>query len=289
MRSGPALFLIIFFPLLAAAAQPRVTFERIIPAPYDLGNAEVIALVSAIGDTASVEYLVEQFVEYANRPGTLHIHDARAGRHAFVLETLRKNEPADAWISVRAFTCTSADRAGQGSTPDADGKRVPRRKLWVESRCTARLEALTATGNRVSFAIKGDGASAHVIEISEDEREDALLHAARFAAIDAAEKITPRRVRESIPLDETAKAFEEGFALISAGRLVEARTLWENEMRRAPRDAPLHFNLAAVCEALGDRTAAEQHYAAAKQLAPNETRYASEHKAFMRRVPARPR
>ena len=37
----------------------------------------------------------------------------------------------------------------------------------------------------------------------------------------------------------------------------EARAHWEAALRQQPRSAPLHFNLAAVCEALGDRKAAE--------------------------------
>lgn len=289
MRLGPALFLLLSFPSLAFAVSPRITFERIVPAPYDLGDSEVVALVSAIGDTQEIEYLIEQLIDHGNREGTLRMHDSRSRRHPFILETLRKNEPADAYLAIRAFTCTSEEKSGQGSVYDRDGKRVPQREKWVEARCMAKLDVLTASGMRVSFAFKGEGASQHGQEIGEDDREDALLHAARFAAIDAAEKITPRRVRESIPLDETGPSFEEGYALIAAGRLDEARKIWETEMRRAPRVAPLHFNLAALCEALGDRAAAERHHAAARQLAPQEARYASEYKAFVRRAITRPR
>lgn len=284
MRSGPALFLGLFLTTAALAAPPRVTFERIVPAPYDLGLAEEVAIIGAIGDTASVEYLVEQLIEHANRPKTLRLHDARDRRHPFILDTLKKSEPADVYLALRAFTCTSEDRSSEGSGRDVDGKRVKRRKVWVETRCTARMEVLAASGTRASLAIKGEGSSAHVEAISGEEREDALLHATRFTAIDAAEKITPRRVRESIPLDESAPAFEAGFALIESGRLEEARALWEQEMRRHPRAAPLHFNLAAVCEAAGDRKAAEQHYVAARELAPQEAKYSSEYRSFLRRA-----
>ena len=283
MRSGPALFLSLCLATSAFAVSPRVVFERVLPAPFDLGQAENVAIISAIGDTASVEFLIEQIVEQSNRSGTLRVYDARDRRHPFVLEALKKNEEADAFLAIRAFTCTSTTRGGEGSVHDPDGKRVRRSESWIESRCTARIEVLTATGTRVSTTIKGEGNSSHVAEITDDEREDALMHATRFAAIDAAEKITPRRVRESISLDETAPAFEEGFSLIGAGRLEEARAIWEREMRRQPRMASLHFNVAAVCEALGDRTAAEQHYVAARQLAPQEARYSSELKLFMRR------
>jgi tetratricopeptide (TPR) repeat protein len=283
MRFGPALFLSLAVTTLAFAAPPRVTFERIVPAPYDLRDAEEVALVGVLGDTSSIEYFVEQFIEISNRPRTLRVSDLRDRGLPFVLDTLRRSEGADAYLAVRAFSCTSDERGGEGTVHDHDGKRVPRRESWVESRCTGRLDVLSATGQRASLAIKGEAASKHVTELSDDEREDALLHATRFAAIDAAEKITPRRVRESIALDETAPAFEEGMSLIAAGRLAEARALWESEMRRRPRVAPLHFNIAAVSEALGDRKAAEQHYAAARTLAPQEQRYSAEWKLFMRR------
>lgn len=283
MRSGPALFLTFVVATAALGAPPRVTFERLIPAPFDLGDARDVVLISAIGDGMHVEYLADHLVEQTNRSGTLRMHDARAQRHPFVVETLKKKEPADAYLAVRAFTCTSSDRGGEGTEKDPDGKRVRRPEAWAEARCHGRVDLVTASGTRVSFAIKGDGASSHVRELSDEEREDAVLHAARFAAIDAAEKISPRRVRESIPLDESAPAFAEAFSMIEVGRLADARAVWERELRRQPRIATLHFNLAAVCEALGDRAAAEKHYAAARQIAPDERRYQIEYRSFMQR------
>ncbi len=286
MRSGPALFLSFSLTTLAFAAPPRVTYVRVIPAAHDLGDAEEVALISAIGDTIGVEVFVEHLVEQTNRSGTLRMQDIRDRHPAFVLEHLRKNVAADAFLVVRAFTCTSEDRNGEGSERDADGKRIPRRVKWVETRCTARVEALTAAGVRRSFPIKGEGTSMRTDAIGADEREDALMHAARFAAIDAAEKITPRRVRESILLDETVPAFDEALTLIDRGNLAEARQLWGTELRKQPSSAALHFNLGALCEALGDPKAAEQHYNAAEKLAPKEKRYAAERRSFHRRTVA---
>ena len=62
MRSGPALFLAFCVTTAAAAVPPRVVFERRIPAPFDLGRAEEVAIVSALGDTTSIEFLVEQLI-----------------------------------------------------------------------------------------------------------------------------------------------------------------------------------------------------------------------------------
>ena len=283
MRSGPALFLTLCITTLAFAAPPRVTYVRVIPAPESLGGAQEAALVSALGDTLGVEVFVDHLIEQTNRSGTLRMRDVRDRTHAFVLNHLRKAVDADAFLVVRAFTCTGEERGGEGSVRDADGKRTPRNVMWVETRCTARVEALTSDGARRSFGIKGVGKSARTTAIGDDEREDALMQAARFAAIDAAEKITPRRVRETILLDETAPAFEEAFAMISNGNLVDARALWAAELRRRSSSAALHFNLGALSEALGDPETAERHYNAAEKLAPKEKRYAAELKSFQRR------
>lgn len=285
MRFGPTLFLTFSIASLAFAAPPRVTYVRVIPAPLSLGDAQEVALVSALGDTLGVEVFVEHLVEQTNRSGTLRMQDVRDQTHAFVLDHLRKSVATDAFLIVRAFTCTSEDRVGEGSVRDADGKRTPRKVMWVETRCTARVEALTATGARFAFAIKGEGTSARTSSIGGDEREDAVIRAARFAAIEAAEKITPRRVRETILLDESAPSFDEAFAMIGNGNLTDARALWVSELRRHPTAAAaIHFNLGAICEALGDRNAAERHYHAAGKLAPKEKRYAAELRSFLRRT-----
>jgi hypothetical protein len=284
MRFGPALILAVLLSTAALAAPPRVTFERLIPAAYDLGDAQVVAVVSAIGDTLGVEVFIEHLVEQTNRTGTLRMYDVRGARHPFVLEQLKKSVAADAFLVARAFTCATAEKTGEGTVRDVDGKRTARPESWVETHCTARIEILTGPGTRVALAIAGDGMSGRVATLSDDEREDALMHAARFAAIDAAEKITPRRVRETILLDETAPEFEEAFAMIGSGNLAEARAFWISELRRAPSSAALHFNLGALSEALGDKKAAAQHYAAAEKLAPKEKRYAAELRSFLRRT-----
>jgi len=119
--------------------------------------------------------------------------------------------------------------------------------------------------------------------VTDGERDRALHAAARYAAIEATERITPRRVRESIALDERAPAFSDGMAMIEAGQLAEARTIWLRAMQSQPRSAALRFNLAALHEAMGDRRAADVHYHAARQLAPHEARYAQELKRFAKR------
>ena len=289
-----AAFLLLFLvtPLLFAGA-PRITFERSIPAPHDLGDAESIALLSALGDSTKITTFLAMFVSETNESGRLRMRDAT--HRGFVIlsdqvdaptaEKLRRAEPADVYLGVRTFTCTAEERTGDVGAYDPDRKRVKRQQSWVDARCSARIDIIDAKKVRrvASFVVKGEGTSPRVTEVGQDEHDVALEQAARLAAREAAERITPRRVRESIVLDETAPAFEDGMLMIGATRFDEARAIWERALRKDPRSAPLRFNLGAVCEALGDRAAAEQHYAAARALAPSETRYTHEWRAFLHR------
>jgi tetratricopeptide (TPR) repeat protein len=257
-------------PLLAA---PRISFDRLLPPPHDLRGAEDVAVVMAIGDHANIESFVEHFLHHANRGGTLRVRDRRGAQRA----------GAEAQLAIKAFTCAFVEGTGEGSVYDVDGKRVKRKHVWIDARCVARLD-LDVNGHRSSFYVKGEGTSPRVEEITDEERDIAAEQATRYAGIDAAERLKPRRVRESIPLDETAPAFEEGMELIALDRFADARAVWERALRQQPRSAPLHYNLAAVCEALGDPKAAEQHYRAARELAPGEKRYANELRLFARRT-----
>jgi len=259
------------------AASPRITFERIVPAPHDLGDAEEIAIVEAPADNRKIETFIEHFAHQANRSGLLRVRDSR-----------RTTGPADIYLDVKSFTCTTTQREGEGSTRDVDRNRVTRRQVWIDAVCAARIDVLSPAMKRLSsFQAKGEGTSPRSEAVTDDERETALDQAARYAAVDAAERITPRRVREWILLDETAPAFVEGMAMIESERIVEARAFWETKLKKDPRSASLHFNLGAVCEALGDRRAAEQHYVAARKLAPSQTRYDDQFRVFMRRVAPR--
>ncbi len=279
MRAFPAVLLLqmAFAPVLLGAT-PRITFERTIQAAYDLGNVEEVAIVSAIGDDSRIEQFLDIWIEHTNRSRTLRMRDIRF-----------TTGPADAHVDVKGFSCRTTQRDGDVTIRDADGKKVRRRAFAADALCTARIAVLSKTLKPLfAFEVKGEGSSLRVFSVTDEERQQALEDAARHAALAAAELITPRRVRESIALDETAPALEEGLSLLDGGRLAEARALWEAEAKKNPKSGPLHFNLAVACEALGDRKAAEKYYTAARQLAPQEGRYASELRLFMLRGTAKP-
>lgn len=274
LRSGQAFAvpLSLAFASILFAATPRISFERILPAATSPG-AEDIAIVHAIGDQASIETFVEVFVDQVNKSEILRMRDLR-----------HRTGPSGAYLDIKKFTCEMAVREGEGGTRDVDNNRLRRRYVWVEALCTARVDVMSRTMRRIAtFQVKGEGTSARVDQVGDDERRIALDQAARYAAISAAERISPRRVRETIILDDKAPAFDEGMAMIDSGRMAKAREIWVAAMRAQPRSAALRFNIGAVCEALGDRHAAEQHYTAAHELAPNDPRYALELRRFQKR------
>jgi tetratricopeptide (TPR) repeat protein len=290
-----ATFAVLLHALLAPvllAGQPHITFTRTIPPPINLGQAEVVVLIYALGDNNHLGEFVDVFREKVNGSGTLRLENATQRTQRFIraradretAQKLQREEPADAWVGINEFTCKSTQRGGERSVYDADHKRVKRDRVWIETLCTARVDILSAEDlHRVaSFEVKGEGASPRVEAITEEERTLAVAEAAKFAAIDAAEHIAPRRIRESLTLAENVADFDEAMRLIALERPADARTVWENALKTKP-SAALHYNLGAVCEALGDEAAAEKHYLAARKLQPGEPRYRDELRSFQRR------
>jgi len=150
--------------------------------------------------------------------------------------------------------------------------------------CSARIDVLNAEGKKLfSYTARGEGTSPRSSALSDEERDVAYEQAARYAAVSAAEAITPRTVRESIELDENAPAFEDGFAMVTSERLEDARAIWQAAATRHRDSAPLYFNLAAVSEAIGDLPAARDYYEKAARLSPKERHYATELNLFRRR------
>jgi tetratricopeptide (TPR) repeat protein len=277
-------------PLLAA---PRVSWIRTVPATHDLGQADHIVVLYAVSDSDKVGTFVDIFLEHANRSGTIHIDDAtNHGHHvigerpdAAMRKRIRREHPADLYIGVNEFRCSSTEHGGEGSTRDVDGERVKRKQRWVDAVCHARVDIINgeAETRLLSFQVKGEGTSPRVGELGAEEREIAREQAARYAAIQAVEMITPRRVRESVELDELAPLFYEAVPLLDADRLPEIRRLWEGGLKAHANSAPLRYNLAAICEAAGDVKAAHEYYEQAARLSPTERRYRRELDMFRKR------
>lgn len=276
----------------ALIAAPRINFTRTLPPRQDIGG-DHSAVIYALGDNDKVSTFVDVFLTHTNREGILRVDDAiDRGRHLIgerptetTIRQLNHQYPADVYLGINHFTCESQTRGGEGSTYDVDGARVKRKQSWIDATCRARIDVIQpATAKRLfSFLAKGEGTSPRVVDITDEERDIAYEQAARYAAIEASEAITPRVVRESIELDDAAPLFDDGASMIDSGRVTSARNLWERELGRNASSAPLHYDLAAVCEALGDLHCARDHFREAARLAPKAARYRTELELFRKR------
>ena len=264
MRPLP-LLAVLFAANALFAAGPRLNFTRVVRAPHDLAPAQRIGVAG--GSSAFVDALEQRI----NRSGRLRVES-----------------PADVVLNVNGFACSEEEKSAEGSERDTTGARVRRKHTWVDVICTARVDVTSANGRRLFlYEVHGEGTSPRVISLTDEERMIARDQATRYAAIDAAEAITPRSVRESVELDDTAPTFDEGWAMIVADRLPDARAIWEQALRRHGDAAALHFDLAAVCEALGDVKAAARYYEEAQRRSPGDRRYRSELALFRKRIGVR--
>lgn len=286
MRSR-LLAVVLFATAASVAAAPRITFMRRIPAAHDLAPAERIAVIYAIGDSDKVQTFVERFVDDVARAGTLRIMNAvnHYAHDAAAIARVRREHPADAYLGVNVFTCSGVERTAEGSEHNPDGGRVKKTHHWIDATCSGRIDVLGNDGRKLfSYRVRGEGTSPRSASLSEDEKDVAYEQAARYAANVAAEEITPRLVRESIELDDTAPSFDDAMAMIDAGKLADARAIWEAALRRHRDSAALSFDLGAISEALGDLDAAHRYLQAAVKLSPQQAHYKSELQLFRKRV-----
>lgn len=274
-------------------APPRVAFVRTMTPLHDLGGSEVV-IIYALGDTQKLDTFVDTFLDRTNRSEALRIsadvnHMRRAsGEHPdpLMIRRLRREHPADVFLGISHFTCATTPRGAEGSEYTTGGERVKRHHVWADAVCSARIDVIDPPSARrvISFEVRAEGTSPRVMELTDEERDIAVEQAAHFAAVQAAEMVTPRRIRESIELDASAPDLERAMLLIDAGRLAAARAMWLRALERSPSSAPLHYNVAALSEAMGDADRAREHYRAAMRLAPKEHRYQMEAKMFERRA-----
>src|SRR5437763_8984225 len=201
----------------AAAAAPRVAFVRTIAPLHKLGGDEVV-IIYALGDTPKLDTFIDTFLDRTNRSEELRIaaqlnYIKRLGGEspdALTIRRLRREHPADVYLGVNHFTCTTTHRGAEGSEHTAGGERIRRHHVWADATCKARMDVIDPISARrmFSFEVRGEGTSPRVTEVTDEERNIAVEQAAHLAAVQAAEMVTPRRVRESIELDARAPEIE---------------------------------------------------------------------------------
>jgi tetratricopeptide (TPR) repeat protein len=248
-----------------------------------------VAVVYAIGDNQNVAVFVDDFVDNVDRAGTLHIeNDVENNQHPFDTDykKLRRRHPADRYVGVSAFTCSGSEHRAEGSEHDAYGNRVRRVHTWVDAVCDARVEVRDERGQHLmTISVRGEGTSPRSTTLTADDREVAFEQAARYAAFNAADMMTPRTVKETIELDASAPSFDEGMSMVESDRLADARAIWEVALRRHRNSAALYYDLGAICEAAGDLKAARKYFQSAERLAPNNSLYRQEMKRAGERRP----
>lgn len=284
-----ALSLAVCASAVPAMGAERLTFTRTIPSPHDLGNAHHFVFIYALGDSDKMRLFVDTVASQISRLDDMDVEDVTdRGQHLFgtpderVLHELHKRHPADAYLGVKRFTCHSDTHTSASERKDAQHHD----RRWIEATCEARLDVLDGASLQRLFAIDlhGKGASVPAETLALDDEDHALDEAARHAALDAVENIAPRRVKESIELDESAPGFDEAIVRIYAGQYDQARTVFQNAQAHGGPSAALHFDIAAVCEAAGDLACARMHYEQAQALAPADKRFRRELKMFLRRA-----
>src|SRR6185436_18035772 len=174
MRIRLAIAVQLAFATALVAAPPRITFSRTIPAPHDLGAAEEVAILYAIGDNDHLGDLIEIFVDRVNDSQTLRVRDTTLGGRRYLsigekadsatIDKVHRAEPADAYLGVKEFSCRTEERSCEGTAIDASGNKAKKHHVFLDAICTARVDVLSASDLRrvSSFSIKGEGTSPRV-------------------------------------------------------------------------------------------------------------------------------
>lgn len=267
---------------LLSACGPGVTLTRAVPAPYNLGSIRTLALVDARGGDDVVDRFVEALLRAERSRGFYEVVDARSfglrvsdvARERRRADELLGRVAADVYFEVRLWGCSARERSKAVKEKQKDGAEVTKTKWWYEAECTASLEMVSRGGRDLaSFEVTGTHETAKGENASSWQRQSCLSSAVDEAASLAVAQFTPRRVEETIGLEKDAPLARDGIALVEEGRSPEARALWEGALAANGGSAGLHYNLGAVCEALGDVDAARREYAEAIRLAPAKDAY----------------
>lgn len=264
------------------ACGPAVTVTHLEPAPYNLGRARKLVLVEAEGIFAG-ERVGRVFLEQVSGGGVLSIQDATrermrlatlgSGAAAREAKEFRRSWPADVYVGLDA-DLQSHDRVNRRRKKTDDGD-VEVIRYFAEAECELRLRLLDARDGRelATFSVTQSARSATSDSPTTSLRDDAEERAIESAVADAVSQFSPRLVRERLALDKKAPLAPEGLKLVEAGDLAGTRRLWENALEANSGNAPLRYNLGAVCEALRDRRAARRYYEDAIRLDPAEPKY----------------
>ena len=288
--------------LALSACGPSVTVRRLEPAPYNLGPVRelVLAAVDGPGDRET-RMVRDRFVERVDQQGVFHLEDAAPSRPdifdfferlfskekskpAQEASDFRKSHPAEIYVRLRVTSVHSYKRSSSDKKKDGSVKW----HHWADG--TASFQVTLVDGkdgtSRARFMSEGRASSPIYDDWRDDLRDMAEREAVTHAVDDALAQFTPRRVSESLSLDDKAPRAKEGIELIKKDKLNDARLLWEKARSESGESAGLAYNLGCVSEALGDTKAAAEWYADAIRLDPSSERNRKAEQDLKRRLDA---
>lgn len=260
---------------------PKVKFEHVVPPPHHIPGVEriVVAQYSTydpLGSESVMQSMIWRAKEHRFEivdatDNRVRLADLRGGKGT--TKKFLDDFAADAYMSIDVRNCNSRINSESVKKKKKDGE-VTVNEYWGVASCAADLRIVDPSGEELaSFSVVGDGESTRNESRGSYLENTALTNALSEAAAEAVAKFVPRRVEVSIGLEKKAPGFKEGFEKVKVDRLQDARSVWETTLASNAGSAPLHFNLAAVTEALGDYDAATTHYAEAARLAPGEKKF----------------
>src|SRR5436305_210379 len=139
--------------MTARRSPPRISFTRTLPAVHDLGKAERLAVIYAIGDSNKINTFLDRFVDLVSRSGLRIENDVENNHHLMIDEAsfpiVSRSHPADAYLGVNRFTCSGIEKSAEGSERLESGERVKRLHYWIDATCSARVDVLNVEGKKM--------------------------------------------------------------------------------------------------------------------------------------------
>ncbi len=259
---------------------PKISFERRIPAPHNLGTVRKVVLVELHGSGDELRRFSDALFAW-QRGDTIEIVDGRSADanlrdmvgDASKIKALTTRWPdADAFLGVRVRGCNSQQQSGTTTEKDKDGTKHTVIEYWVTADCSAEYRIVeAATARQIASAeATGKDESSRSKTLSDYLTSGTIAAAAADTAHNAYRSFAPRKDKQTLVLEKSAPSFKEGINQINANQYAAARSTWESALAASPNSAALHLNLAEICEVLGDRAAAKKHYEEAARLDSSE-------------------
>ena len=257
-----------------AAAPPglRVTYVRYRPAKLNLGTPRTIVIGEISGDIKPAIFVAAATEEIA-RAGYHRLTSAIDRKRTLrdiqerpaIREALRKQYGGEIGAAVQAEDCeirqTSVDIRTRPQGEEQTG-------IVYRARCSAQITLIDLPSGIVVASIPLQVVASSQRSPSPDPARETEVReeASRKLAEEFVERITPKRVHESIRLDREAPSLENARTLLADAKYDSVAALWKRALSQNPRSAPLLYNLGAVSEALGRLDEAERYYAEAAKL-----------------------